>query len=433
MITTIKLPYKSEFGFKNIRRQFSIVVRFSYNRFLENKSEKEITLLCKALKNIELLDSWMIRCAIKEGKQLHSRFKNQKIVFGGKFNQKQYLKNKIDKEIYRNKRLLSFTIQGEKLKKGNRKFKLEIENNKIIFKLNKQNHFELQLPKLRNNIKKKLHKLQYLNDLDGYTYFIRINETHIFISFENFKNEFYNLSDEKSYLGIDMNPENIGISIIKSDKIIYTQEYNLSLITQRFINSNISSDSELSKYFQNKLKFETIEIAKDIEKLCLQHQCKFLFIEKLQFKKSTNKNSKIANRKNKNLWKRNLFINNLKKRCDINNIKLFEVNPAYSSFIGNLMYDYSDPINASIEIGRRGYDMIIKKNKQFYPEFKKESLKHQWKEMVKDENSWKELFQKIKSSKFKYRVSLNDCNKSFRVFSLKSDKSKIRNFIFDFA
>ena len=47
----------------------------------------------------------------------------------------------------------------------------------------------------------------------------------------------------------------------------------------------------------------------------------------------------------------------------------------FSSTIGNCLYNFSDPINASLEIGRRGFDVIILKKKDnkgvssFYPEF----------------------------------------------------------------
>lgn len=44
---------------------------------------------------------------------------------------------------------------------------------------------------------------------------------------------------------------------------------------------------------------------------------------------------------------------------------MIEVNPAYSSFVGNMSYDYFDPISASLEICRRGINKYIKGNKQF--------------------------------------------------------------------
>ena len=72
----------------------------------------------------------------------------------------------------------------------------------------------------------------------------------------------------------------------------------------------------------------------------------------------------------------------------------------------NLQHDYFDPINASIEIGRRAYETIILKNKQFYPKFEiKSELRYQWKEYLDSVKEWKELFMIIKNFKLKYRVS----------------------------
>ena len=97
----------------------------------------------------------------------------------------------------------------------------------------------------------------------------------------------------------------------------------------------------------------------------------------------------------------------------------------YSSVIGNLMYNYTDPINASIEIARRGAQVIFEKEKtkrKFYPEFKISSLKYQWKEQFSECKDWKAIFLQIKNSKMKYRVSL-PIEQIGRVFSLNCVKS----------
>jgi hypothetical protein len=110
-------------------------------------------------------------------------------------------------------------------------------------------------------------------------------------------------------------------------------------------------------------------------------------------------------------------------------INIYTVNPAYSSFIGNLMYNYTDAINASIEIARRGYEYRIKKNKKaFYPIF---LVKHQWKEMATKCKDWKELFLAIKNLKLKYRVSLDEVKYLFKVFQQNSSHSSmVLNYVF---
>ena len=431
---TIKLPYRTNKDLTPILKQYSSVVRYSYNRFLEKKTEKDIRGLTKSLNNIDLLNSWLIQCGIRDAKAIQRRFNNQKIVFGGKFNLVSRAKNRIPKDEYQAKRLTPISIQGEMLQQGNRCFKLDIiENNQIIFKVNKSNHIKLGLPKLRNNIKHELFKLQRLNEVKqkqrGYTYSIRLDLNYIYISFEEFKSESKVNLLENRYLGIDLNPNTIGISVLENGNVIHTQEFSLKPIFNKVLNEKLTSDSGRMKYYQNKLKFETFEISKSITKLAKDFNCKSVFIEELHFKKGDSGLGKGFNRKTKNLWKRELFINNLSKRLSIEGIKLFSVNPAYSSFIGNIQYDYTDAINASIEIARRGFEYRINKVKnKFYPDF---LVKHRWKEMATKHTNWKEFYLELKNLKLKYRVSLDEVKRQFKVFEQNSTKkSMVLHYIF---
>jgi hypothetical protein len=90
---------------------------------------------------------------------------------------------------------------------------------------------------------------------------------------------------------------------------------------------------------------------------------------------------------------------------------MYLVNPAYTSTIGNLKYDYYDPINASLEIGRRGY-LYNKRgmNDQFYPTLILKSGEHQWKDVLQKDSlkSWVKVHDVIKNSKITYRVPLSE-------------------------
>lgn len=397
---TLKIPYKSNDEFKpflnNLRREYSLLVRYSYNRLKEGTSEKDIRVLHKSLNNIDNLDAWTRQCAINEAKQILNKHGENKVIFGGKPNMVKYLKGLISKEVYKETRLLPLNIFGEKANGGNRKFKLDLFNDRIIYKHSRTEHFELEIPKLRGSYKE-LYNLQE----NPITYSIKLTDKYIFISFEEVKETTKLL--ENRYLGIDLNPEYIGISIRENDKVLWTKLYSVKKLTDKIIGLNVNSSDPKFKTLNNKLNHEILEISKDISKLSREFQCKFVFIEDLSFNGNT-----YANRKNKNLWKRDIFINNLEKRCSINNQKLYKVNPAYSSFIGNLQWNFDDPINASLEIGRRGFECIIKKTKKFYPEMElKEVLVSQWKDKINIDNfkTWKELFSFIKNLGLRYRVS----------------------------
>ena len=389
---TYKIPYKSDYNFDELRKEYSSTVRYAYSRFLDGMNEKDIRLMFKLnFKGLKLSNSWLQQCGIREAKQIFKRFKSDKVIFGGKFNYNQRLKGKITQEEYRKKRLLPLNIQGEMLQYGNRMFDLDIPNQKIIFKLNRKNHIEINLPKIRKNWKNKLLQLQTRAEFKEQPFQIKIDSDFIYISFED-KNEKIYLKNNR-YLGIDLNPSNIGISIIENNNILYTKEYSFDSIVKEILNSKISSDSKKSKHLQSKLNHELIQISKDIESLLKYWKFNFVFIEDLKFKQKDAGLGKTFNRITKNLWKRNKFIDNLKKRITFFGCKTFNVNPAYSSFIGNIQHAYSDPINASIEIARRGYEVIIEKNKKFYPDLN--NVKDQWKEYLTEYiKTWKEFFLK---------------------------------------
>ena len=114
-------------------------------------------------------------------------------------------------------------------------------------------------------------------------------------------------------------------------------------------------------------------------------------------------------------------MNNLNKRCNIFGIKILNVKPEYSSFIGNFLFrslDLPDPILSSIEIGRRGYEFYnqyvtkvkeIKRN-IIQPDYNKfnylitKSLEEFG--LLNEFSSLTEIYCLLKKSKRTYRLSV---------------------------
>jgi len=431
---TIKLKYNSSTEYqeflKTLRKQYTSVYHYSYNRLFDGLSKKEIYHLVSKLNNVELIKGRLIIDCVDLANNLYEKNKKSKYksIFGSRKNFIQRCKNKITKEQLTDLKLVSLYLQGETNYKGSRYFNLDILNNKIIYKYDKNSHFDLNI-KLSKNQQKQLIELENLCVLKKSKYTVTLNEIYICLSFEPAKHEILNLSNTR-YIGIDLNPTNIGISICEMNKelkIIDTYNYDFSEIVNKTIKTKTTSDSKISNHLNNKLNYEILDISKRISDISKHYKCKFIFIEDLNFK-NENK-SKSFNRLTRNIWKKNIFIQNLEKRCCINGQYLYKMNPAYTTFIGNSMYNYSDPVNASIEIGRRGFEFFINRTKKFYPNFMlKESLIHRWKEMVSDSHeSWKELYVLVKNSKQSYRVSLEDVE-SFNVFRKKSRMYNIYRF-----
>lgn len=423
---TISLPYTcsdddNDFIKDEIRKS-SNMIRYAFNRYKDGKSEKDIRLLAKSLNNIPS-DSWFIQCAIKKASYLFSTNYN-KVIFGGKFNFFQKLKNKITNKQFKENRLLGVYSQGEKNRCGNRKFKLDIINNQIIFKFSKAKHICLKLPKLHKNYLSDLVGLQTLAKNRGIAFSVELKLDKICISFDDSKIYTGNYKGNVNIVGaIDMNPNYIGFSISgyirNKRKVLLQEQYDLSYFTK---NLHLSSDHKDSKYQNNKQIHELKEITKDIIKKCKYFNVGKFGIEDLSFKSGNSGKGKNFNRLTNNKWKRDALVSALKKHCLLNKIDFIEVNPVYSSFIGNLVNNAPDPIASSLEIARRAMFKYIKG--MFYPELiRKEDLFNQWKESTSwVYSSWKELFDIVKTSGLRYRRSLDSFeSKVFRFMSYKSN------------
>ena len=410
-MTTVKLKLENEIDILKEQRSFNNIIRLSFNRFQDGFKEKEIRAYLKS--KFEGLNCWFVQCGIKVGNQLFQKHKDKKIIFGGKHNLKQYLKKLISKDEFKENRMLPITIQGEQLHKGNRLFNFDFENNQLEFKLSRTDHRILKYKVPHKKIRNNLARLQELIDNKQISVTVSLTKTDINLIFDELKIvdcNFKNLKQNR-VLGIDMNPNYIGMSILEFDennnfKVLSKQVFDLTKLTKK---SGKSSTDKKSKYLTNKLNHETIQIAHDIANLVDYWKCDKVVIEDLSIRSSDKGNGKYFNRLCNNVWKRNLFINKLKNLSLLCNFGLVEVNPCYSSFIGNIIYGDEitpDMIAASIEIARRGFKKFDKN--WFYPSIRDEKINEQWKQTLSRFDDWKSAFQEIKKSKVKYRFLLQN-------------------------
>ena len=275
---TIKLKYIAEqdlqdFIFK-IRKQFSNVYRYSYNRFYDNLTKNQIYHLIPNLNNVDLIKGRLILDGIDFANNLYEKKKkkNHKSIFGGKFNFKQRCNEKLTKEQFLEKRLVPLYLQGEASRNGNRYFNLDFLNNNIVFKYSKNKHFNLTVKPSKNQLKQ-LIQLQNLKQ----KYTITLNQDFINISFEPIKNQPIKLLNDR-FLGIDMNPTGIGISVLNSSmEVIDNKLFDFSEIINKIKSLNKASDSKEVKYLNNKLNHEILDISKKISDISIHYKCKFIF------------------------------------------------------------------------------------------------------------------------------------------------------------
>ena len=245
---------------------------------------------------------------------------------------------------------------------------------------------------------------------------IRLKNGIIYLSYdekivESYR-KFHNLFSNR-VLGIDLNPNYFGISIIEFN---HKDDFKV-------IHKEVIDVSELQTKSKGKIKFELYEINHHILMLCKHWHVGKLTCEDLKFnnkKKFWNKN---LNKLCRNQFRFNIVKSHLETLCNMFGVEFIEVNAAYSSIIGNFVHGSAtcpDMVAASIEIARRAYKKFTKG--WIYPRVistrrYKEVLGNQWKEELElAYMSWKGLAGKIKESKLKYRFQLNPSNAVFSKF-----------------
>ena len=446
-IITLKIKYSTDENSKTrileYIKNYNNVLHFTYNRLHENDrlKTKEITELQKSMNNI-FVDSHFKNSAIFDSKTL---LHNDKVIFGGKKLFIDRCQNKITKEEFRLNKLRPLYSVGECNYKGNRKFLIVTENH-IIFKPNKNEHFLLEINP-NKNYQKYLLELSDLANQKKIPIDFKLDLNYIYISFDlnKLKNERKITSKIKDrYFSIDMNPNYIGYTVIdwfdgQNYKIIDKGCFSLKDLNDYDDSLNgkgFSSESKERKYISDKRNYEISDIAHKLERIANHYQCENFVMEDLSIPSKDNGKGKRFNRLCNQQWCRNRFINIIKKLCKLDKIKILEVIPNYSSFIGNLVYrdeKLFDPCLSSIEISRRGYefnhqyilkDKEIKKNivfgnfdedKVVYAQSLEElSISEQF-------SSFQELYDIIKKSKVRYRFPLENC--SYVVFRKKHIKT----------
>jgi IS605 OrfB family transposase len=400
------------------------------------------------------------------------------MVFGGKsiLRKISFLSNdkiKNEKEIrawtekYNQHRLLPIYIVGDTATNSNRKFDFDFINKIIIFKPKKGIKMPIEFH-CRKNQYKQLVKLQQM--IGTMPISIRLNNDYIWIIFDEEKLNGFAFNgveyfkelktiparckqerkdcakkwvQEKElrmligknpdrFISFDLNPEYIGFAILEKTRehdfgILFKQAISLTELNTKI---GLSSSDPIQIKQNNKRIHELHQVWKYIFNIARHYRVANCSIEDLEFKeKSVNSNSSEANRKTRNLWHRTLTTNIIRKYCNTIGVKLIPVNACYSSFIGNIKYNFFDPISSAIEIGRRGITKYLKGG--FYPSLGRSDFDAMYQLGLDVQNktisTWVEAYKLFKTSGLRYRREL----KNFVENNLMSHKSSVRILHFD--
>lgn len=428
---TMKIPHFVDISLLlPYRKQQSSVVRSVYSFVSANPKAKELDIRNyireRMSSYLTLCDSWLMQSAIRMGKgqadadialdkDHRKKQLSGKRIFGGRKNFMDFQSKKISREEYQTKRLCDFYTIGEALQYGNRK--VNFLEDRIVVKPERGVSLDVPLPRLRGKYLSQYNALVLAAANREMPITVQLSETHVYLSFDSSKLTTKPQTIKNRHLGVDVNPNYIGVSFFDSDHtILDTQLFDLSTLTGKHAN-------------HAKLKHEIREIAYDVIRKAIHYQIDLAFIEKLEFKQGDKGLGRNYNRLCGNQFLHREFFRILSKF-----ITTKEVAAAYSSTVGNVRNStFPDPIAASIEIARRGYEYSILKNTRgFYPKLPQtKELQCRWKDVAfPNFETWIEVHEFIKSAKLRYRVPFEV--KGFELTSyFKSNKSgvKLRHWI----
>ena len=461
---TIKLPYTTSKvnleAIKNFQKQQSNAVRYLFNRIQdapEPLNQKALTQLVNSMNHVENIDSWFKQSAVYKATSISNAQKTKttdilkhneenpsrkkrlpKIIFGGRKAHELRSQHKIKRSEIKEERTLPLCSIGEALQSGNRKFRLQVmEQNRILFKPDKDTKIFLQLPKLRKNYSKQLSNVQMLMESKKLPVQFELDQKHIYISFEPPVKEGYKPVLNR-YMAIDLNPNYIGYSILDWSSDETYKVVKTGMISIKDLNDNNleikgkSSNDKESLYWNSKREHEIFEISKELVTTAQTFNVEVFGIEGLDIKSQDNCRGKKFNRLVNNFWCRDKLTKNIVKRLKITGILPLDLPCAYSSFVGNLLHkDFPDPIAASLELNRRIFAIVHKDKKStIFPFFKAckgaltqslEEISQRLPKLLQDSKDWKDLYSRLKNSKMRYRVPLDRFR--FKVFRLSDRKS----------
>jgi len=367
MVRTVKLTYTTSSQASEIiarwRRAQSVVIRIAYNRVLEGKKDKDILAALRQLPQGKL-DSWLTLSSLKRARAIHRACPGRVVIFGGKRNLRLRAQKQISAEQWKAKRLLPLYFEGHAKsygeQGGNHRFVLDIQNNTVWFYPRAKIALPLKL-KLgkRSNYRELLEQLQFRCTFHRDTPFtVSLTETDISITWDERVTKVETSYNPDRILALDLNPNRIGLAVLeregKCSKLIQWAVFDYPDLNQRL---GLGSDHPRSIHQQNKRVFELSCMAKEMVALAVHYGCSWVVTEHLNIESADHGKGKSFNRAVNNQWTRRGFSLPLVRRLQHAGLRHGEVNPAYSSKMGSLLWGWPmlipDPACAAVELGRR--------------------------------------------------------------------------------
>ena len=292
------------------------------------------------------------------------------VVFGGRKALIERSRGKITESEWKHKRLSPLIIEGHAKsfghQGGNHLVTLDARHTQLIFHgPERKNYiFALRLSRRSRSYRRRLEQLQLRCETQRDTPFsVSLTDTEVSISWETRISPQESVADPRRTVSLDLNPSRIGWTVGEKSKpgcrclawgIFEFPELNRRL--------RVASTDRRAIAQNDKRAYELSILAKSVALIAHHYAAQTVVTERLQLLAQDHGRGRRFNRLLNQCWFKRGFLQPLQRRLEEGGLRLAQVNPAYSSRIGNLLWADSlqipDPACAALEIGRRFHDPL---------------------------------------------------------------------------
>jgi hypothetical protein len=405
---TLSIPYTvDENGQRQIdelRRIQSAAIRTAYvNARAADGSkvkEKDLRHFVKARFTGTVCDAWLLHCATLEGMAKRDAHPDGNIVFGGKSTLRRLANKLIDKETWQRRRLHPLVSIGDKNYGGNRHFRLSADGLTCRLSVYKK-PITLHLATLRGKWQTILSQVAQAAAAKQLNVTFKLDDHKLHVTFDPKRLPAHPEArkplalKKRRVLGIDTNPNWIGVSVIE---VSPDGSDDVKVLDWRLIDLRKINDTDYDK-----AKYEVSKLSDAIVALARHWRVSVIAQEELTMRGRDHGLGAAQNRLRNTKWQRNFLQANVARKAALAGMEVHFVWAAYSSTIGNIRHDLPDAVAASAEIARRGY--FYKQRDRSFPSFDVSGLLKLWKQEV-DLNGvedWKALHGKLKQANVRVR------------------------------
>src|ERR1017187_7615384 len=370
MTRTIKLRYEPPVGLSEVladqRRRQARLIRTAYRRLVAGMDQRSLYSALRALPVGQGLHTWLILSGMKKARALHERHPEGKVIFGGRRSFLDRAQGRISREEWRAKRLMALYIEGHAksygAQGGNHLVTLDFASDRVIYHGPDGRDFPLRLLLSRKSreYRRRLIELQArCETLRDVPFTVTFNEAEIALSWSEPPAPAA-CGIAGRVLALDLNPARLGWAVVArlaepgSCRCVAWGVFEYSDFARRL---GFASDDPRSLAQNNKRRYELAVLAKKVAFLATHHRVCAAARERLVLGPGDHGKGRRFNRLINQVWFRRGLLEPLTRRLAAAGIAQIEVNPAYSSKLGNHLWAdllrIPDPACAAVELGRR--------------------------------------------------------------------------------